>query len=173
MAMSRPKIVVSDSSVVMDLAKVRLVEPVLKLPFEFVIPDVILARDVADLGPYTAARLLRLGFVAGELDGAQTRCARDYFLQHRRQLSLSDCFAWRLAEVHKGILMTGDADLSTIAAAVNVEVRGILWAIEMMAKNKTSTGSVLAEALDRLGSDPLRNLPEAETRALREWLKAG
>ncbi|MEW6394294.1 MULTISPECIES: hypothetical protein [unclassified Afipia] len=36
-----------------------------------------------------------------------------------------------------------------------------------------STGGVLVDALDRLGSDPLRNLPEAETRALRDWLKAG
>jgi hypothetical protein len=173
MAMSRPKIVVSDSSVVMDLARVKLIEPVVRLPFEFVIPDVILARDVHDLGPYTAEQLLRLGFVAGGLDGAQTRCARDYFLQHRRRLSFSDCFAWRLAEIHKGILMTGDVNLSIVATAVSVEVRGLLWVVEMMAKHKISTGSVLAEALDRLGSDPFRKLPEAETRALREWLKAG
>ncbi len=156
----------------MDLAKVRLVEPVVRLPFEFVIPDVVLARDVLDFGPYSAAGLLQLGFVAGALDGAQTRCARDYFLQHRQQLSLSDCFAWRLAEVHDGILMTGEARLIAIATAANVEVRGILWAIEMMAKHKISTG-VLVDALDRLGSDPPRNLPEAETRALRERLKAG
>jgi len=56
MAMSRLKIVVSDSSVVMDLAKVKLIEPVVRPPFEFVIPDVILAREPLDLGSYTAAQ---------------------------------------------------------------------------------------------------------------------
>jgi hypothetical protein len=48
MAMSRLKIVVSDSSVVMDLAKVKLIEPVLQLPFVFMIPDVILAHELLD-----------------------------------------------------------------------------------------------------------------------------
>jgi hypothetical protein len=173
MAMSRPKIVVSDLSVVRDLAEVKLIGPIIGLPFEFVIPDVILARDLVDLCTHSAADLLRLGFVEGALDGAETRCARDYFLQHRRRLGFCDCLAWRLAEVHQAILLTGDANLGAIAAAVDVEVRGILWTVEMMAKHKISNGKILAEALDRLGSDPQGRLPEAEIRALREKLKAG
>jgi hypothetical protein len=170
MAMSRLKIVVSDSSVVMDLAKVRLIEPVLQLPFEFMIPDVILAEELLDLGAYTAKGLLALGFVQGELDGGDSRQARDYFAKNRR-LSLNDCFAWRLAEVHKAILMTGDATLRTIATAAKIEVHGMLWAVEMMFKHKTSPVAALAKALDHLGSDPLVRLPPAETQALRDRLK--
>lgn len=170
MAMSRLKIVVSDSSVVMDLVKVRLIEPVLQLPFEFMIPDVILAQELLDLGAYTAKGLLDLGFVQGELDGGDSRQARDYFARNRR-LSLNDCFAWRLAEVHKAILMTGDANLRSIATAAKVEVHGILWAVEMMLKHKTSPAAALAKALDHLGSDPLVRLPPAETQALRDRLK--
>lgn len=168
--MSRLKIVVSDSSVVMDLAKVRLIEPVLQLPFEFMIPDVILAQELLDLGAYTAKDLLDLGFVQGELDGGNSRQARDYFAQNRR-LSLNDCFAWRLAELHNAILMTGDANLRIIATAAKVEVHGILWAVEMMLKHKTSPAATLAKALDHLGSDPLVRLPRAETEALRDRLK--
>ena len=170
MAMSRLKIVVSDSSVVMDLAKVRLIEPDLKLPFEFMIPDVILAQELLDLGAYTAKGLLDLGFVQGELDGGNSRQARNYFAKCR-SLSLNDCFAWRLAEVHKAILMTGDANLRTIATAAKVEVHGMLWAVEMMLKHKTSPAAALAKALDHLGSDPLVRLPPAETQALRDQLR--
>jgi hypothetical protein len=170
MAMSRPKIVVSDSSVVMDLAKVRLIEPVLQLPFEFMLPDVILAQELLDLGAYTAKGLLDLGFVQGDLNGDDSRQARDYFAKNRR-LSLNDCFAWRLAEVHKAILMTGDANLRTIAIAAKVEVHGILWAVEMMLKHKTSPAAALAKALEHLSSDPLVQLPPAETQVLRDRLR--
>ena len=41
--MTRLKIVVSDSSVLMDLAKVGLIEAALALPFDFMIPDVMIA----------------------------------------------------------------------------------------------------------------------------------
>lgn len=170
--MSRLKIVVSDSSVIMDLAKVRLIEPVLKLPFEFMIPDVILAQELLDLGSYTAAMLLELGFVQGELDGSESRLARNYFATHRR-LSLNDCFAWRLAEVHQAILMTGDANLRALATAARIEVHGLLWAVEMMFKHRTTTEPVLTKALDHLGNDPLVRLPQDETRLLREMLKTG
>ena len=60
--MTRLKIVVSDSSVLMDLAKVHLIEATIALPFEFVIPDVMVAGELLDLGSYTAADLVRLGF---------------------------------------------------------------------------------------------------------------
>jgi hypothetical protein len=155
----------------MDLAKVRLIEPVLKLPFEFMIPDVILAQELLDLGTYTAKRLIELGFIQGELEGDDSRRARDYFCANRR-LSLNDCFAWRLAEIHNAILMTGDANLRAAVTAAEIEVHGLLWAVEMMVKHKTSTHIALAEALDHLGNDRNTRLPEPEMRALRERLKS-
>ena len=51
------KIVISDSSVLMDLAKTELIEPVLALPFEFMIPDMMLARELLDLGRYKPDQL--------------------------------------------------------------------------------------------------------------------
>lgn len=171
--MRRLKIVVSNGSVLVDLTKARLIEPVVSLPFEFMIPDVILAHDLLDLGTYTAAKLLDLGFVKGALEGADARCATDYFLENRRKLSFNDCFAWRMAEVHKAILLTGEPNLGAIASAAQVEVRGLLWAVEMIAYHKTSTNKVLAKALERLANDPLVGLPEAETSALRDRLRTG
>ena len=53
------QIVVSDSSVILDLAKTRLIEATLALPFAFVIPDVILDQELLDLGTYSVADLVR------------------------------------------------------------------------------------------------------------------
>ena len=162
---TRPKIVVSDSSVLMDLAKVGLIEACLALPFEFVIPDVMIAGELLDLGRYTAADLVRLGFGAGTLEGADAQFAIAYFRQHRRHLSLNDCFAWRLAEVHQGILMTGDGNLRKLAGRSGLDVHGALWIIELMAEHNTSPTATLLEALDCLDKDELVRLPRAALRA--------
>jgi len=161
------KIVVSDSSVLMDLAKADLIEPTLALPYEFMIPDVIFARELLDLGKYTRAKLKGLGFTIGSLEGGDVEYATTYFRQHRTRLSLNDCFAWRLAEVHKGVLMTGDADLRKLADISGVEVHGVLWAIDLMARQGTCRSKRLVKALDLLDGDDCVRLPRASLRALR------
>lgn len=74
--MNRLKIVVSDASVLMDLAKVRLIEATLALPFDFVIPESILLNELLDLGAYTGNGLIRLGFRTAALEPADTALAR-------------------------------------------------------------------------------------------------
>jgi hypothetical protein len=165
--MTRLKIVVSDSSVLMDLAKVRLIEPTLALPFEFVIPDVIFAEELLDLGTYGRDDLVRLGFQIGALEGSDAGRAFVYFREHRRRLSLNDCFAWRLAEVSRGILMSGDGDLRRIASDSGVEVHGTLWAIGLMDRHATCSRPELCAALELLDGDPLVRLPRNVLRALR------
>ena len=165
--MTRLKIVVSDSSVLMDLAKVGLIEAALALPFDFMIPDVMIAAELLDLGRYTAAGLLELGFRSGSLEADDTSRALEYFREHRRQLSLNDCFAWRLAEVHQGILMTGDSNLRKLALASGLDVHGVLWIIELMAKHGTCPLATLLEALDCLDGDELVRLPRATLRTLK------
>ena len=63
------QIVVSDASVILDLAKTPLIEATLALPFDFVIPDVILDKELLDLGTYSPTDLVRLEFTIGTLDG--------------------------------------------------------------------------------------------------------
>jgi hypothetical protein len=168
--MTRLKIVVSDSSVLMDLARVRLIEATLALPFDFVIPDVIFVGELLDLGAYTSGDLVRLGFRIGALGGDDTGRALAYFRQHRRQLSLNDCFALRFAEVHEGILMTGDGYLRKIATDGGVEVHGTLWAVELMAQHGTCPSRQLSTSLELLDGDPLVRLPRHALRALKTKL---
>jgi hypothetical protein len=154
----------------MDLAKVRLVEATLALPFEFVIPDVIFVQELLDLGAYTSGDLVRLGFRVGALGPEDATRAMTYFREHRRHLSLNDCFALRFAEVYSGILMTGDANLRKIAADGGVEVHGTLWAVGLMAQLGTCPGHQLCTALDILDIDPLVRLPRDALRALKARL---
>ena len=165
------KIVISDSSVLMDLAKTELIEPVLALPFEFMIPDVMLAQELLDLGRYKPDQLVQLGFKIGRLDGAESARAITYFRQHRLQLSVNDCFAWRLAEVLQGILMTGDGDLRELAGQSGVEVHGVLWAIELMSRHATCRTKQLISALDQLDGDPMVRLPKKSLRTLRDKIR--
>lgn len=169
---TRPKIVVSDSSVLMDLAKAELIESTLALPFEFMIPDVMLATELLDLGRYTGDGLVSLGFKRGGLDGAEVTTAMGYFRQHRAQLSLNDCFAWRLAEVHKGILMTGDGDLRKLAERSGVEVHGALWAIDLIGRHRTCPTRHLVTGLTRLEKDPFVRLPRTVLRALKTKIES-
>ena len=165
--MTRLKIVISDSSVLMDLAKVQLIEATLALPFEFVIPETIFVRELLDLGTYTTADLLRLGFSTGALAGDDAGRALAYFREHRRVLSVHDCFAWCLAEVHQGILMTGDSELRNLAAKNGVEVHGTLWAAELIFTHATCNRRDLVRALDKLDADRSVFLPRTTLRALK------
>ena len=165
------KIVISNSSVLTDLAKTELVEPVLALPFEFMIPDVMLARGLLDLGRYKPDQLVQLGFKIGHLDGMESARAIAYFRRHRLQLSPNDCFAWRLAEVHRGILMTGDGDLREHGRREWRRGSRRALAIALMADHATCRGKRLVGALDQLDADPLVRLPKSLISALREKIK--
>ena len=86
------RIIINDSSALIDLAKTRLLENLLRLPYRFVIPDVLYADELITLHHYRREQLLDIGFVLGELDGPQVGKASEY--NHRYPaLSLNDCFA--------------------------------------------------------------------------------
>lgn len=55
------KVIVSDTSVIIDLCKVQLIEPAFSLPYEFVVPDVMLQDEFLDLSNYEPGDLLASG----------------------------------------------------------------------------------------------------------------
>ncbi len=50
-------VVVSDSSVIIDLAKMCLIESAFRLPYEFLIPDVRFEDELLDLATYSGISL--------------------------------------------------------------------------------------------------------------------
>jgi predicted nucleic acid-binding protein len=157
-------VIVSDSSVLIDLAKVRLIESALALPYQFVVPDVMFADELLDLGSYTRDDLLENGLQVGGLDGDGVVAAFGY-AERYLALSNNDAFALALAKTGGGVLLAGDGALRQAAAEENVEVHGHLWLSDEMEKHKTVTRKRLLAVLEAWEDDPLVWLPSAELKA--------
>ena len=166
------RVVISDSSVLIDLAKARLIENTLALPYEFVIPDVIFADELIDLRHYRKEQLLELGFKTGSLTGEQVRTVLQYSVNYK-PLTANDCFALVLAEsIEQAILLTGDGDLRKTAQRHKVETHGIIWLCEQMRECQTVGDRILLVALESLCDDPRCLIPKRELNRLIEQLKA-
>src|SRR5207247_354597 len=115
------RIILSDTSCFIDLGKGRLVRTVLKLPYVFVLPDVLFNDELLNFGVVPKDDLCRLGLHVVELDAYGTRRAMEHFARHLA-LTVNDSFALALAEQTEDcILLTGDSDLRKIAAGIGIE----------------------------------------------------
>ena len=156
------RIIINDSSALIDLAKTRLLENLLRLPYRFVIPDVLYADELITLHHYRREQLLDIGFVLGELDGPQVGKASAYSQQYP-QLSLNDCFALVMAETTAdAVLLTGDQRLRRVAEQLGVVVHGILWILDQAYEQGAVEAATLHSALLVLDNDPLTRLPGKE-----------
>lgn len=165
------RVVISDSSALIDLAKTRLIESTLALPYEFVIPDVIFADELIDLRHYKKEQLLELGFKIGSLKGEEVETAFEYGVRYK-PLTANDCFALVLAEtIAEAILLTGDGDLRKTAQRHKVKTHGIIWLCEQMRERGTVEGKTLLGALESLLNDPRCRIPKREIDRLIEQLK--
>ena len=62
------RIIVSDSSCIIDLGKSSLIRAVLQLPYTFVMPDVLFDDELLNFGPVGKEELRALGLQVVELD---------------------------------------------------------------------------------------------------------
>ena len=158
------KVIVSDTSVIIDLCKVRLIEPAFSLPYEFIVPNVMFEDEFLDLSNYERGDLLASGLAVSVLSGEAVGMAVEYSAAFRR-LSINDQFALALAKTTKeSILLTGDKALRNAAISLAVEARGLLWLCDQMEEHQTVEAKRLGEALVALDEDELVRLPRAELR---------
>ena len=158
------KVIVSDTSVIIDLAKVRLIEPAFALPYDFIVPDVMYADEWLDLGSYEREDLLACGLSISVLDSNGVEIAYQYGETYRR-LSVYDRFAMALAKTtDDAILLTGDRAMTNAALEQDVDVRGLLWLCDQMNEHETIASGPLRDALVALDEDEFVRLPRAELR---------
>jgi predicted nucleic acid-binding protein len=121
------RVVVSDSSCLIDLRKVSLLDALLRLPFEFLIPDTLFEDELLKFTVAQKKAMLRGGLKVIDLPGERVLRARAIIRQAPR-LSVNDGFAFALAETNPGcILLTGDGELRDLATRHRMEVHGVLW----------------------------------------------
>jgi len=154
--------IVSDTSCMIDLRKVALLEPLLALSYTVVMPDTLFHDEWLCLSDAEKDGLRRRGLGVRELPGTSVSRAGEHFNRHR-PLKLNDCFALALAEsVEESILLTGDGTLRRVAETHAVEVRGVLWVIDELERNGVVTVSQLHEALQILHDDDAVFLPKGQ-----------
>ena len=154
------KILVSDTSVLIDLDRGSLVESTFHLPFEFTVPDLLYERELREHG---GPEFVRLGLRVEELDGDGVSLALGY-LRKRRSLSLPDSFALALAKTNAWTLLSGDRELRELAEEEEVRCHGVLWLLDQMFEHRVIDQDDLRAGLGRIAAHPRCRLPKSEIR---------
>ncbi len=159
-------VLVSDTSVLIDLERGGLLEAAFSCGLVMVVPDLLYERELAaENGPFL--KQLGLGIVA--LTPEEVSLAQE-IRTHRPGLSLPDCFALSCARRVDHALVTGDQLLRREAQSRKCSVFGLLWILEQMEKSGTVSTAMLYEGLSRVANHPRCRLPKAEIAIrLERW----
>lgn len=153
-------VLVSDTSVLIDLERARLLEKIFQLPFEFVVPDLLYERELTGA---LGEGLVALGLKVESLTAAELTTAT---LLRRRigQLSVPDTFAYAIAQSRRWTLLTGDGALRRLAEAEALDMHGVLWLLDQLADGRHAPTHQLYAGLKLLSEHPRCRLPSAEIR---------
>lgn len=151
-------VLVSDTSVLIDLERATLVEAALSLPYKFAVPDLLYENELREFG---GPALLELGLRVESLVEAEVVSAA---AARRRcnKLSVVDTFALALAQGRGWMLLAGDALLRAEAIVQKVECHGCLWVIDEIERAANVDPLHLAHCLTRLVEHPRCRLPRKE-----------
>ena len=159
------RIVVSDSSCLIDLRKAFLLDALVRLPYELLIPNTLFEEELLKFTAAQKLALLRGGLQVIDLPGDRVTRAVEVSREVPR-LSIHDGFAFALAEQHEGcVLLSGDGALRTYAAACAMEVRGVLWVIDELHRHEIVPVAALLDALALFAADATVRLPAREVAA--------
>ncbi len=155
------RVLVSDSSVLLELAKRGLLPAMFRLPFEFVVPDLLFEEELIDLGEYSRDDLRNFGLRVEELDPVGVTTALSYQAR-RRRLSLIDCFSLALASRRGYRLLSGDKAMRSFAESEAIQVHGVLWLLDEMVTATVLPPATILTALIAMRDDPRCHLPAQE-----------
>lgn len=154
------RVLVSDTSVLVDLERGSLLAASFQLPFQFAVPDLLYQRE---LEGYGGDELIRLGLAVEELDGDGIARALHYQKQ-APALSLPDSFALVLAQTRKWVLLSGDGTLRRVAENERVECHGVLWLLDQLHQSGAIPARALHDGLTAISQHPRCRLPGTEVR---------
>lgn len=159
------RIVISDSSCLIDLRKASLLDAFLRLPYELLIPNTLFEDELLKFMAAQKKSLVRSGLTVMDLPRDSVLRARQ-LVRELPHLSIHDGFAFALAEsCRRCILLTGDGTLRALEHEQDIEVHGVLWVINEIHRHAISTAENLLTALQLLADVPTVRLPHRELAA--------
>jgi hypothetical protein len=162
-------ILVSDTSVLIDLDRGSFLGVIFALPYEFAVPDVLYHREMRGVW---GDRLLGLGLRIEELSKEGVAIALQYRSQ-RPFLSVPDSFALSLAKERDWPLLTGDSELRDLATGENVDCHGVLWLLDRMEEAGAPGLQALYDGLTSLAGHPRCRLPRREVTIRLDRYRTG
>jgi rRNA-processing protein FCF1 len=152
------RILISDTSCLIDLRKASLLEAFVKISYDLVIPDILFEQELVQFSnaeKELIAKKVRIVSLPGEGVVRVQSVNRNY-----PALTLNDCFAFVIAEQTSNcILMTGGRNLRDLATNSGIEVHGVLWGIDEMYSARVASAHQLYSALMLFKTDTTVRLP--------------
>ena len=155
------KVLVSDSSILIEFSKRELLHKMFDLEFEFAVPDLLFHEELIDLGPYGRQDLLDYGLRVESLDAEGVQSANAYQAE-RPALSLVDSFALALAGLQEWQLLTEDRTMRNVAESRGIVCFGALWVFDRMLDANILPASQALVALEAMYDDPRCPVPKDE-----------
>ena len=155
------KVLVSDSSILIEFSKRQLLDKMFQLEFEFAVPDLLFQEELIDLGAYSRRDLLGLGLRVESLDSEGVEVAITY-QSERPALSLVDSFALALASRQGWNLLTEDRTMRSVADSKSIAHLDALWVIDNMLEGGILSASQVVVVLRAMQNDPRCPVPRAD-----------
>lgn len=157
-------IYVTDTNIWIDLYAGGIIQDALRLPFQFVAPDVV----VEELKRPEGRSLTLLGLREEELTGDEVRLVVQLANKYPAP-SRADLFSLALAKAREKVLLTGDKRLRKAAVREKVPVHGTLWILDEIVGRGIITPLEGARALEKMLKKGSR-LPSDECeRRIKKW----
>ena len=154
------KVLVSDSSILIEFSKRELLDKMFQLDFEFAVPDLLFHEELIDLGANSRQDLLGFGLRVESLDAEGVETAIVY-QSERPALSLVDSFALALAERQGWHLLTEDRTMRSVAQSKGIAHRDALWVIDSMLGAGILSAPQVVAVLEAMRNDPRCPVPKA------------
>lgn len=160
------KVLVADTSVLVDLDRAGLLERAFDCGLTLIVPDMLYEQELAKHnGPYL--RKLGLGVVA--LSSHEVQLAQD-IKRGRLGLSWPDSFALSCAHRDEHVLVSGDRTLRSEATKRLGIVYGLLWILDHMENFGHIDVQELHAGLSAIVAHPTCRLPRDEVASrLAKW----
>ena len=155
------KVLVSDSSILIEFSKRKLLDKMFQLDFEFAVPDLLFQEELIDLGSYSRRDLLGFGLRVESLDAGGVEMAI-FYQSERPALSLVDSFALALADRQGWHLLTEDRTMRSVAESSGITHLDAMWIVDRMLDADILSVSQVVAVLEAMRDDPRCPVPKAE-----------
>lgn len=152
-------LLISDANILIDMIEGGLIDHMFQLPEEFHVPDILFIEELQQQHQDLLDKGLRIKSMSGDVVMEAYRLRLKY-----KKPGQNDLNALALAKIEGYPLLTGDWDLREAAQAENVELKGTLWLVERMYKEKLISKKQATEAYGKM-QDANRRLPWDKVKA--------